>query len=145
MGNLDEHLQSFKNSAFYKSSEKKLLLYQIKIPSNGDSPFLSVSLRLIESLEVDVWLNGIRLISSDLGWLQMQDNKISNWSQLENLLARLHNAEEAEYFEMSDKSLIEHANVFISKVTIDVNKDVKQRTKNSVTDVNKELLCFLSE
>ena len=131
MGNLNEHLQSFKDSALYKSSEKELLLYQIKIPSNGDSPFLSFSLRVTESLEVDVWLNGIRLISSDLGWLQMQDNKISHWSQLESLLARLHNAEkEAECFEMSDKLLIEHANVFISKVT---------------TDANKELRSFLSE
>ena len=131
VGNLNEHLQSFKHSALYKSSEKELLLYQIKIPSNGDSLFLSFSLRVTESLEVDVWLNGIRLISSDLGWLQMQDNKISHWSQLENLLVRLHNAEkEAECFEMSDKSLIEHANVFISKVT---------------TDANKELCSFLSE
>ena len=129
VGNLDEHLQSFKNSALYKSNEKELLLYQIKILSNGNSPFLSFSLRVIESLEVDVWLNGIRLISSDLDWLQLQDNKISNWSQMENLLARFRNAEkEAECFEMSDKSLIEHANVFISKVT---------------TDANKELRCFL--
>ena len=78
VGNLNEHLQSFKHSALCKSSEKELLLYQIKIPSNGDSPFLSFSLRVTESLEVNVWLNGIRLISSDLGWLQMQDNKISH-------------------------------------------------------------------
>ena len=50
---------------------------------------------------------------------------------MENLLARLHNAEkEAECLEMSNKSLIEHANAFISKVT---------------TDANKELRSFLSE
>ena len=54
MGNLNEHLQSFKRSALSKSSEKELLLYQIKIPSNGDSPFLSFSVRVSESLEVDV-------------------------------------------------------------------------------------------
>ena len=127
MGNLNKHLQSFKYSALYKSSEKVLLLYQIKILSNGDSSFLSFSLRVTESLEVDVWLNGIRLISSDFGWLQMQDNKISHWSQLENVLARLHNAEkEAECFEMSDKSLIEHANMFLSR------KLLQMPTKNSV-------------
>ena len=117
--------KSFKHSALYKSSEKELLLHQTKIPSNGDSPFLSFSLCVTKSLEVDVWLNGIRLISSDLGWLKMQDNKISHWSQLENLLAHLHNAEEAECFEMSNKSLIEHANVFITKVTTDANKELR--------------------
>ena len=77
-------------------------------------------------MEVDISLNGIHLISSDLGWLQVQDNKILNWSQLENLLAHLHNAEEAECFKMSNKLLIKHANVFISKVTTDANKELRR-------------------
>jgi len=88
---LKEHLSTFKYSAIYQSCDNELLLYKINTPSNGESPFLSFSVRIFKSLELKVWLNEIRLSPIDLSWLQLQDNKLLHWSQLENLLSHLHN------------------------------------------------------
>ena len=79
-------------------------------------------------LRLQVWLHDIKLKSNELRWLQLNDNTLEYWSQLENLLSRLHTEgddDRNKYSNFSDKTLIEHATTLISKVATDDGKEVR--------------------
>ena len=128
MNDVEAHLRSFKNSAMLKRNEEDVILFDIKIPENGESPFLSFSLRIDNCLRLQVWLHDIKLKSNELRWLQLNDNTLEYWSQLENSLSRLHTEgddDRNKYSNFSDKTLIEHATTLISKVATDDGKEVR--------------------
>ena len=84
MNDVEAHLRSFKYSAMLKRNEEDVILFDIKIPENGESPFLNFSLRIDNCLRLQVWLHDIKLKSNELRWLQLNDNTLEYWSQLEN-------------------------------------------------------------
>ena len=128
MNDVEAHLRSFKYSAMLKRNEEDVILFDIKIPENDESPFLSFSLRIDNCLRLQVWLHDIKMKSNELRWLQLNDNTLEYWSQLKNLLSRLHTEgddDRNKYSNFSDKTLIEHATTLISKVATDDGKEVR--------------------
>ena len=77
-------------------------------------------------MNLDVWFQDIKLDFDDLKWLQLKNNCLEHWSQLENLLAQLHNNEDTGKFStvVSDMSLVEHASKIILNISTEANKDI---------------------
>ena len=69
---------------------------------------------------------------------------MEHWSQLENLLARLHNNEDTGKFSsgVSDRSLVEHVSKIILNISTEANKDIRtflvEQLKLSIETPNKQ-------
>ena len=104
-----------------------MLLYHISFPVIEHSPFLKFSVRVHKSMNIDVWFQNIKLDFDNLKWLQLKNDCLEHWSQLENLLARLHNNEDTRKFStvVSDRSLVQHASKIILNISTEDNKDIR--------------------
>ena len=93
-----------------------MLLYEVVTQGNEDCAYLSFSIFVPESLQIDVWMQNVKLSSNDLSWLQLKNScTLEYWSQLENLLARLCSSDkENKYSRLSDKTLVENATRIIA-------------------------------
>ena len=81
-------------------------------------------MRVDELLHLHEWLHDVKVSSKDLSWLQLNDDTLECWSQLENLLTRLYNDDRSsKYSNINSKTLIEHAVHLISKVANEDNKE----------------------
>ena len=141
---LDKHLLEFRHSAIAQKNNDYMLLYHISFPVIECYTFLKFSVRVHKSMNLDVWFQDIKLDLDDLKWLQLRNGCLEHWSQLENLLARLHNNEDTGKFStvVSDRSLVQHASKIILYISTEANKDIctflVEQLKHSIETPNQQ-------